>query len=57
MNIPGGLILIFISLSLFYYFNQKARQRREARKDRLEQKQQELIEMSREKNKEEPSQE
>lgn len=38
-----GLIAIFISLSLFYYFNQRARMRREERRDRLKEKHQEYI--------------
>jgi len=43
MNIPYGLIAIFIALSFFYYVNQKSRIRREERKDRLIAKRQELL--------------
>jgi choline-glycine betaine transporter len=45
MNIPWFLILIFIALSFFYYFSQKARIKREQRRLRYEEKQQELVEM------------
>ena len=34
IRIPWTLILIFISLSLFYYFNQKARIKREDRRQK-----------------------
>lgn len=43
MNIPYGLIAIFIALSFFYYVSQKSRIRREERKDRLNAKRQELL--------------
>lgn len=56
MTLPGGLILIFIALSLFYYFSQKTKIKREQRRERFEEKQQELIEMLQKKNTEEPSQ-
>lgn len=42
MNITGiwGLIAIFISLSLFYYFIQKAKTNREDRRERSKERQQ-----------------
>ncbi len=45
MNVPlpGGLIAIFISLSLFYYFNQKTRIRKEGRREKLKEKHQEYL--------------
>lgn len=39
---PGGLILLFFSLSCFYYFNQKAHLRREQRRERLQELQNKL---------------
>jgi len=43
INLSWVLIAIFVSLSLFYYFNQKNRIRREEHRDRLKEKQQELL--------------
>jgi hypothetical protein len=43
MNIPWILIAIFVSLCLFYYFNQKASNRREDRRERLREKRQEYL--------------
>lgn len=42
MNITGlwGLMAIFVSLSLFYYFNQKAKINREERRERSKERQQ-----------------
>jgi hypothetical protein len=41
--LPIGLILIFFSLATFYYYNQKRKINREARKDRLQEKREELL--------------
>jgi hypothetical protein len=49
---PIILILIFISLSFAYYFNQKAKIRREQRHDRYLEKQQELVDRLRAKERE-----
>ena len=38
-----GLIAIFISLGLFYYFNHKARIKKEVRRDRLKEKHQDYL--------------
>ncbi len=35
VSIPWGLILVFISLSTFYYFNQKRKIKRNERRKRL----------------------
>jgi hypothetical protein len=43
MNIPYGLIAIFIALSIFYYVSQKSRLRREERQERFNAKRQELL--------------
>lgn len=43
VQIPWGLIAIFISLGAFYYFNQKTKLRRKARRDRLIEKRQEYL--------------
>lgn len=43
LPIPWILIAVFISLSLFYYFNQKTRIRRDERRDRLKEKHQEYL--------------
>ncbi len=43
VQIPWGLIAIFISLTAFYYFNQKTKLRRKARRDRLIEKRQEYL--------------
>ncbi|GAB2679373.1 hypothetical protein GCM10027036_36770 [Flavihumibacter cheonanensis] len=43
MNIPYGLIAIFIALSFFYYVSQKSRIRREEKQERLNEKRQELL--------------
>lgn len=41
--IPWGLIAIFTSFSLFYYFNRKAQIKRQERRDKLNEKRQELL--------------
>jgi hypothetical protein len=41
--IPWGLIAIFISLGTFYYFNKKARIKKQERRDRLNEKRQEFL--------------
>jgi len=41
--LPFGLIAIFISFCLFYYFNQKNKIKKQLRRERLEEKQQELL--------------
>lgn len=43
INFPYLFIAIFVSLSLFYYFNQKNRIRREERRERLKEKHQEYL--------------
>jgi hypothetical protein len=43
VSIPGGLILIFISLSVFWYYNQKAKIRKEERRERLHESRQKLM--------------
>lgn len=43
IRIPWMFILIFIALSLFYYFNQKSKIKREQRKNTLEQKKEDLL--------------
>lgn len=43
INLPYGLIAIFVSLSLFYYFNQRNRIRREERRERSKEKHQEYL--------------
>jgi len=43
INSPYLFIAIFISLSLFYYFNQKIRIRKEERRERLKEKHQEYL--------------
>jgi uncharacterized membrane protein len=47
MRIPILLVGVFISLSLFYYFNQKMKIKREQRRDRFEEKQEAILEMLR----------
>ena len=51
-NIPYGLIAIFISLCFFYYFKQKAEIRKQQRRNKLEEKQQALLEQLKDANKE-----
>jgi hypothetical protein len=41
--IPWGFIAIFISLFTFYYFNKKARLRKQERRERLKEKRQEFL--------------
>ena len=41
--LPYGLIAIFITFCIFYYTNQKHRIRKEQRRERLEEKQEELL--------------
>ena len=41
--IPGGLILIFISLFTFYYFNKKVQIKKRERRDRLNEIRQKFI--------------
>ena len=43
INFPYLFIALFVSLSLFYYFNQKNRIRREERRERLKEKHQEYL--------------
>jgi hypothetical protein len=43
--IPLGLIAIFISLFTFYYFNKKARIRKQERRERLNEKRQEFLDL------------
>ena len=43
MTIPWGWIAIFVSLALFYYFNQKTRIRREERRDRSKERHKEYL--------------
>lgn len=56
MRLPVILLSVFIALSFFYYFKQKQKIRREERRDRLLEKQQELLEALRNKKSEGPSQ-
>lgn len=42
-NLPWMLIAVFVSLCIFYYYNQKARIRREERRERLNEKRQEFL--------------
>lgn len=49
ITLPYGLILIFIALSFFYYTIQKARIRKQQRRERLEEKQEELLQSLRNK--------
>lgn len=49
ITLPGGLILIFIALSFFYYTIQKTRVRKQQRHERLEEKQEELLQSLRNK--------
>ncbi len=58
VNFPWGLILIFISLFLFYYINRVSKNRREDRRDRLHEKRQEFLDSLLKKQKtEEPQKE
>jgi uncharacterized ion transporter superfamily protein YfcC len=43
IQIPWGLIAIFISLSLFYYFNQKNKIKKEERREKLNESRQQLL--------------
>lgn len=43
IKIPWGLIAIFISLSLFYYFKQKRRIKNEERRERINESRQQLM--------------
>ncbi|MFT3980674.1 MAG: hypothetical protein QM687_09420 [Ferruginibacter sp.] len=44
MIYPGFILIgVFVSLSIFYYYNQKARIRKEERRDALREKRQELL--------------
>ena len=43
IQIPWGLILIFISLSFFYYFTQKTRIKREERREKLKESRQKVL--------------
>ncbi len=43
IQIPWGLIAIFISLSLFYYFNQKRKIKKEERREILNERRQQLL--------------
>lgn len=52
MQLPIGAMVIFISLFLFYYYNQKASIKRQERRDRLQQKRQEQLEQLLKENKE-----
>lgn len=46
---PWFLAAVFVTLCIFYYFNQKNKIRRQKRQDLLEHKREELIEMLRKK--------
>lgn len=41
--IPGGMILVFIALFLFYYFDQKSKIRRREKREALQEKRQEQL--------------
>ena len=41
--LPYGLIAIFIALCLFYYVNQKNRIRKEDQRERMQKKQEEML--------------
>ena len=43
INLPWGFIAIFVSLSLFYYFNQKNKIRKDERRARAKEKHQEYL--------------
>jgi len=45
IQIPWGLIAIFVSLSLFYYINRRSTIRRQERRDRLDEKRKEYIDV------------
>jgi hypothetical protein len=49
ITLPYGLILIFIALSFFYYTIQKTRIRKQQRRERLEEKREELLQSLRNK--------
>lgn len=52
LNVPYGLIAIFISLCFFYYFKQKAEIRKQQRRNKIEEKQQALLQQLTDANKE-----
>lgn len=56
INLPWGFIAIFVSLSLFYYFNQKNRIRKDQRRARAKEKHQVYLQSLIEKGKVKSSQ-
>lgn len=44
MLIPWLLILVFFSIASFYYFNEKRKIRRDQRREKLDEKREELLE-------------
>lgn len=49
ISIPAGLLLIFFSLATAYYFNEKAKIKRNNRREKLKEMQEELLEAVRRK--------
>ena len=51
LPIPWGLVAIFISLSAFYYFNQKSKIRRQNKREKVNEKRQEILDLLKKKSK------